>query len=192
MSAGVSGVNRVVLAVLGLLLVVAGGLGLALSAEAFGSDRSSQPVISRAVQTFPADHSWFWWAVAGGCVLIALLTLRWLVLQTRTKRTTRLDRTVDARDGHTLVQAGALTAAMEEEAAGITGVTGASAQLRERPRLGMMLRVDLSEAADVEAVRSQLEDEVVAHLREAVDEPDFPVALELRPETSRSPARLVT
>jgi hypothetical protein len=184
-------VNRVLLLLLGLLLVVAAGLGLAVSLGAFGEIRATSPLFSGELRTFPDDKPWFWWAVAGVALLIALLSLWWLLAQIRTHRVSRLDRTTDAREGYTTVHAGALTRAIEDEVGDIPGVTSASARLRDRPQLGLALVVDVTDTVDIDKLRTHLEDVVVAHLREAVDEPDFPVNIELRPDLGRTPARSV-
>ncbi|MCP5915823.1 hypothetical protein NL317_27785, partial [Klebsiella pneumoniae] len=78
------------------------------------------------------EQPWFWWAVAGGCVVLALLGLRWLLAQLNTDRVGKLDLTTDDRDGLTTVHAGALTEAVETEAAAVRGVAGASASLRDQ------------------------------------------------------------
>ena len=191
MSSRANVVNRVVLTVLGLLLIAAGGLGLALSAGAFGAWRATYPVLPQQVSTFPDESPWFWWAVAGVLLLIAVLALLWLLAQLKTDRTSRLDRTTNARDGYTTVHASALTRAVEDEALGITGVTRASATLREHRGQRVFLRVGLADSADVGEVRARLEDEVVAHLREAVGDPLFPVTIDLRPGAGRTPQRSV-
>jgi hypothetical protein len=181
--------NRIVLTVLGLLLLAAGALGLALSIGIFGARRATYPVLPEVVRTFPDEHPWFWWAVAGALLLIAVLALLWLLTQLKTDRATRLDRTTDARDGYTTLHAGALTKAVEDEAIGITGVTNASAHVHGRRRQELSLRVNLADSADIDAVRGRLENEVVVHLREGVSDPDFPVSIELRPGASRTPER---
>jgi hypothetical protein len=183
--------NRVVLTVLGLLLLAAGGVGLALSAGAFGASRATYPVLPQAVSTFPDTRPWFWWAVAGVLLLTSVLALRWLIAQLRTDRTTRLDRTTNAREGYTTLHASALTHAVEDEALGITGVTSATANVRERHAQHVFLRLGLAESADIGEVRGRLENEVVAHLREAVGAARFPVTSELRPGASRTPQRTV-
>ena len=183
--------NRIVLFLLGLLLVVAGGLGLALSLGAFGNSRATSPVLPDEVRTFPDDHPWFWWAMAGIALLVALLALLWLVAQLRTHRVSRLDRTTDAREGYTKLHAGALTKAVEDEVGDITGVTRASAQIHDHHRLAMALAVDMTDTADIDRLRGQLENNIVAHVREAVGDPEFPVDIELRPDVRRTPARTV-
>ena len=184
MSSRANVVNRIALTVLGLLLLAAGGFGLALSAGAFGAGRATYPVLPQEVSTFPDGRPWFWWAVAGVLLLIAVLALLWLLTQLKTDRTTRLDRTTNARDGYTTLHASALTNAVEDETLSITGVTGASANVREHRGQHVFLRVDLADSANIAAVRTRLEDEVVAHLREGVGDPHFPVTIQLRPAAS--------
>jgi hypothetical protein len=191
MSGRANVLNRVVLTLLGLLLLAAGGLGLALSAGVFGARRATQPVLPREVSTYPSGRAWFWWAVAGVLILTAALALLWLLAQLKTHRTARLDRTTSARDGYTTLHASALTHAIEDEALGITGVTGASAQVQHHRGQHVFLRVELAGFADIAEVRTRLEDDVVAHLREGVGDPRFPVTIQLRPAASRTPQRSV-
>jgi hypothetical protein len=185
-------INRVVLTVLGLLLLTAGGLGLALNAGAFGESRADEPVLPEEVRTFPDGRPWFWWAVTGALLLIAVLALLWLLAQLKTDRTTRLDLTTNARDGYTTLHTSALTNAVEDEALAITGVTNVSANVHEHRGQHVSLRVGLAESADIDEVRTRLENEVVTHLREGVADPRFPVTIELHPAASRTPQRSVT
>ena len=143
MSARVNAVNRTVLALLGLLLLAAAGLGLAHSFGAFGT--GDRPLLPQPVRDYARDQGWFWWAVAGGCLLLALVGLWWLLAQLRTDRVGRLDLTTDDRDGLTTVHAGAVTDAVEAEVEGLRGVAGASASLIERRGRRLTLSVDLAE-----------------------------------------------
>jgi hypothetical protein len=179
MSSRVNGVNRTIEGLLGLVLLAAGGLGLALSFGAFGAGR--RPLLPQGMRDFARDQPWFWWAVAGGCVVLALLGLRWLLAQFSTDRVGRLDLTADDRDGLTTVHAGALTEAVETEAENVRGVAGASASLRDQRGRRLRLVVDLTDYADIAEVRRVLEERVVGHARQAVDDPDLPVDIELRP-----------
>jgi hypothetical protein len=186
MSTRVAVANRTVLAVLGLILLAAGVLGIALAAGAFGRQRGNQPVLSEAVRTFPHGHPWFWWAVAAGAVIIAFLALKWLLTQLATDRANRIDRTTNASDGYTVVHAGALAEAVEDDATRIPGVTSAAAYVSHP--LQVNLRVHLSDDADIATVRSTLESSTVAHVRQALNQGDLPVRIELRPHptTARS------
>ncbi len=186
MSARVNGVNRTLTAFLGLLLLVAGGLGLAYSFGAFGT--GERPLLPQPVRDYAGDQSWFWWAVAGVCLLLALLGLWWLLAQLRTDRLSRVDLTTDDRDGLTTVHSGAVTDAVEAEVQGLRGVTGASAGLIERRGRRLTLTVDLAEYADIADVRHAIEDRVVAHARQALDDPDLLVDVELRPGRTSSSA----
>lgn len=187
MSARVNGVNRTVLALLGLVLLAAGGLGLAYSFGAFGTGQ--RPVLPQSMRDYASDQGWFWWAVAGVCLLLALIGLWWLLAQLKTDRVGRLDLTTDDRDGVTTLHAGAVTDAVEAEVEGLRGVAGVSASLIERRGRRLTLAVDLAEYADIAEVRTEVEDRVVAHARQAVDDPALPVDVELRPSASRSAGR---
>ena len=178
MSRRVDTANRTVLALLGLLLLGGGAVGLAAGFGVFGDPQSALPEPARR---FEDQQPWFWWAVAGGCLLVALLALRWLLAQLHTDRIGRLDLTRDDREGRTVVHAGALTDAVEEEARSLRGVVGASARLVEDRARTLTLAVELADHADVAEVRRGIEDRVVAHARQAVDDPELPVDVELRP-----------
>lgn len=179
-------VNRVVLTLWGLLLLAAGSLGLALGFGAFGA---APRVLPDGVRSYAREQGWFWWAVAGGCLLLALLGLRWLLAQLHTDRAGRLDLTHDDRDGLTVVYASALTDAVEAEARALRGVSDASAQLRDQRGRRLALAVGLTDYADIAEVRAALEGQVVGHLRQAVDDPELPVDVQLRFGASRSAGR---
>lgn len=187
MSARVDRVNRTLLGLLGLLLAVAGCLGLVVGFGAFGNP--SAPVLPQRMRTFARDQPWFWWAVAAVCLVLALLGLRWLLAQLHTDRVGRVDLTTDDRDGLTTVHAGALTDAVAAEVEALRGVSGASARLLDRGGRRLGLAVDLTEYADIAELRDTLEGRVVAHARQAIDDPDLPVDIELRPGKTRKAGR---
>jgi DNA-binding GntR family transcriptional regulator len=53
----------------------------------------------------------------------------------------------------------------------------------------LVLSVDLAEYADIAEIRQTLEDRVVGHARQSIDDPDLPVDIELRPGKTRSARR---
>ncbi len=187
MSSRVNAVNRTIAGLLGLVLLAAGGLGLAVSFGAFGN--SQQPLLPQPMRDYATDQPWFWWAVAAVCLVLALLGLRWLLAQLHTDRLGRLDLTTDDRDGRTIVHTGALTDAVEAEVEGLRGVSGASAHMLDRRGQRLTLAVDLTEYADIAEIRHLVEDRVVGHVRQAIDDPGLPVDVELRPGKTRSAGR---
>lgn len=183
--------NRIMLALIGLLLLAAGAIGLALSLGAFGAARSTSPLLPPEVRGFVDDNSWFWWAAAGLALAIAILSVLWLIAQMRTNRVSQVDCTTDARDGYTTLQAGALTKAVEDDIQGFSGVTNAAARVYDQPRRRLGLVVGITDTADIDRLRTQLENQTVPHTREAIADPTLPIDIELRPDVRRTPARTV-
>ncbi|RBY91666.1 alkaline shock response membrane anchor protein AmaP [Blastococcus sp. TBT05-19] len=186
MSARTDSVNRSVLTLLALLLLAAGGVGLATSFGAFGS---APDVLPQGLRDFAADQWWFWLVAGAVCLLIALLALRWLLAQLSTDRVGQVDLTSDERDGRTVVHSGAIADAVENEAEALRGVSSASAHLRDERGRRLSVTVDLTDYADIAEVRRILEERVVGHARQALDDPSLPVDIELRPGRSRSGGR---
>lgn len=184
MSTRVDTVNRTVLVLLGLLLVAPGALGLVAAAGGRGPDLGSAPVLPDALREVAADTWWFWPAVGAACLVVAALALRWLLAQLRTDHVGEMDLTDDPREGVTVLDGAAVATALTAEVAELPGVSGASARLRDRRGALVDLRVDLDARADVALVRERIESEVVPHLRQALDQPDLPVTVELRPGRS--------
>jgi hypothetical protein len=163
-------VNRFLLAAIGLVLIVGGGLALSLGMSLFGSDRADQPVIPAGVTTFIRDNPWFWWAAAALCVVVALLSLRWLIAQLHTSRLSHLNVEPDRRDGETVLEARAISAAVEHEVQAMSGVSSASMRLLGQPSSHRhKLSVLLDDRADINAVRARLSRQTVANLRRALD-----------------------
>lgn len=184
MSARVNGVNRTVEALLGLVCLATGALGLAVSFGAIGD--SEGPVLPQEMRDFAKLQPWFWWAAAAGCLLLSLLGLLWLLAQLRTDRVSRMDLTTDGREGLTTVHTRALADAVEAEVESVRGVAGASASVIDRGGRRLTVTVDLDEYADIPAIRRTLEERVVGHARQAIDDPDLPVDIELRPGKARA------
>lgn len=189
MSARVNTANRTVLVLIGLLLLIAAAVGLAIGFAArlagVTLPRPQDAVLPPRTVTAANDSPWFWWAVAAVCVVIALLALRWLLAQFTTDRVGHLDLTENDREGTTTLTAGAVGEAVAAEAKTYPGVEDASAHLRDRPSRTLVLTVDVAEYADLTTVRGQLEAGVIAHARNAVDEPDLLVNVEFHPTRTR-------
>lgn len=196
--ARVNAINRTVLALIGLVLLGVGVGGLLLSFNLIGvllsfnliaNDTGRWPVVPDPVVEFATNTSWLPWAAAAAAVVVALLGLWWLLDQFRVDWPGQLDLTGDRPDGTTTMAAGALTDAVEDDAASIRGVTGASASLRSQPTRRLDLTVNLAAFADLGEVRRRLEQQTVARTRQVIDQPNLPIRIELRP--TRRERRLV-
>ena len=173
--------NRTALVVLGLVLLAAGVLGVVLSTGGFGERRSTSAVVPEDLRTVAADSWWFWPALAVVALVLAYLGWRWLTAQVRTDRLRQVDLTDNPREGTTTVDSSAVTRALADEVDDLPGVSDAAAHLRGHGDPQVDLVVELTRRADVALVRQRLETEVVPRLRQALDDPDLPVAIQLRP-----------
>jgi hypothetical protein len=172
--------NRVVLGLLGLLLLAAGGGGLLLGLGAFGSARAGRPVISSDVAD-AADHRWFWPLVAVGAAILTVLAVLWLLAQTRTNRVRSFDLEPDRSQGRTLLHTGAVTDALSEEVGGYRGVSGAQASVRGSagaPEL--LLRTSLDGRTPARVVAERVVTQTAPRTRQALDVTELPVRLEMR------------
>jgi hypothetical protein len=190
MSVGrVNATNRTVLVLIGLVLLAVGVGGLLLSLDLIGGGTGRRPVVPDLVAGFIIGTSWLPWSAAAAALVVALLGLWWLLAQFRVDWPTQLDLTGDRPDGTTTLAAGALTDAVEDDAASIRGVTGASASLRSQPTRRLDLTVDLAAFADLGEVRRRLEQQTATRTRQVIDQPNLPIWIEFRP--TRRERRLV-
>lgn len=181
--------NRFVLGLLGLLLLAAGGGGLALGLGAFGSTRADTAVISSEV-TDATDNRWFWLLVALGAAILTVLAVLWLLAQIGTDRVRSLDVEPDRSRGRTLLHTGAVTDAVAEEVGGYRGVRRAHASVRGSPYAPeMLLRTTLDGRSPARGVAERVVTETAPRTRQALDVTELPVRLEMRlaPRSRRSP-----
>lgn len=179
--------NRVVLAVLGLLLLAAGVFTLLVGLGVLGADQADRTVVDPAVDDV-ARMGWFWPVVGVVALVVAALSARWLVVQARTDRLARLRLDDDADGGRTLLEGSALARAVEDEIGDLPGVTRVSAHLSgtsSSPRLH--LRVRLDGRVDPADVHRAITDGVLAHVRQALEVDRLPARVEL--DLPRSAAR---
>jgi len=122
-------VNRVALTLFGLILLAAGGAGLAASTGAFGAALSRHTLLANPAGRYIGHHGgWLWPAIAGGCLLLALACLRWIwALLASTDRAGDITIPGDTAQGTTILQPAALTDALTREISAYHGGGGSSA-----------------------------------------------------------------
>lgn len=174
--------NRTVLVILGLLATLVGVFGALAGYGAFGDSVQHRPLIDNPVSRYFGEHGdWLWPVVAVGCGLVALACLYWLwVLLFSTDRSGNLRLAGDRSAGRTTLAHAALTNAVSGEVASYPGVASARSRLigdPYRPRL--VITAVLEESADLAAIRRRIETQAAAHARQALDQPDLPVQLDL-------------
>ena len=181
--------NRIGLAVVGVLLLAAGGYVLARSLGAFGTEQADAPVYAeRTASWIHAQQPWIWITLAAIGVIVALLALRWLLVQLRTDRLGRIamdtDLALDPDDdgdlgaGRTTLPTSALTTAIGHEIDGYPGVRAVTVHVAGRPdRPELRLEVTIDSDADPARIRTRIVDEAIAHAKLALDTQFLPTQL---------------
>ena len=202
--------NRIGLGVVGVLLLAAGGYTLARSLGAFGREQADAPVYSeRTASWIHAQQPWIWITLAALGVIVALLALRWLLVQFRTERLGRIAMDTDLGpepDGHpddggavggavgagrTTLPTNALTAAIGQEIDSYPGVRAVTVHVAGRPdRPELRLEVTIDADADPARIRTRIVDEAIAHAKLALDTQFLPTQLLLA--SSRPPRNVRT
>jgi hypothetical protein len=186
MGATADRLNRVLLALLGLLLLAAGVAALLPGLGAFGERVQSRRVFSSDAVSFVEDNArWLAPLVAVLALLLALLAMRWLLRQLRTDRVDALDLTEQRNRGETQVDAAALTSALEDAVERCPGVSDAHARVVDvKGREQLLVEVRLADRADIAVARRCLAEGPLIELRQALgDDRCPPVRVELAPST---------
>ena len=174
--------NRIALALLGLLLLIAGAAGITASAGVDGSAFSRRILFANPASTYIGHHGgWLWPAVAAACLLLALACLRWLLaLLVSTDRARDLTVPGPADHGTTTLQPAALTGALCREIGTYHGVETARARVIGDGRdPQIVLTVITAPSADLHALHRRIETEALAHARQALSNPALPIQLDL-------------
>ncbi|WP_116050166.1 alkaline shock response membrane anchor protein AmaP [Amycolatopsis palatopharyngis] len=178
--------NRYLLALIGLLLLAAGGFALAVH---FGVIHILDPA-DPLVPGTEAPPTWVYYVVAAGAVLLGLLALRWLVAQAvRRPKTRTWELHQRPEQGTTRLDADVATEPLIEEIEAVAGVAWATASLSgERRDAVLYLVVGTQRGADLGELRQRIEQDAVPRLRQALDLESLPSEVEFR-LTNRTPAR---
>jgi hypothetical protein len=151
--------NRIMLAVIGLILLAAGAAalvrGLDYRPALLGSARDL--VTGSATKRYAHTENWFWPVVAVGSAAIGLIALRWLLIQGRVDTVRELALEGDPRHGVTRLPASAVTAAVQDDLSASPYVQRVRATLSgsaTTPRLA--LNVTLQTGADPVAASQRI------------------------------------
>lgn len=164
--------NRWGLVVVGLVLVIAGAGALAAGLGLFGRSFATS-TLGDAVTPW-AGLAWVPYVVAAVAVIVAVLALRWLLIQGRTPTIDRFRVATDPGEGRTEVMGASLCRALEDGVGRCPGVSRARARLigslrQPRVRLDLVLTDD----ADPRAVWEYCATEVVPSVRETLEVDDL-------------------
>jgi hypothetical protein len=170
MRRGPDRLNAAVLTVLALLLLGAGGYGLARGYGAFGDARAGDPVLTDDVRDFVSRNAdWFWPLAAVLSLLVAWLGLRWLLAQLATSAVGHLPVRADGPGRTELLGSGA-TSAVARDIEDYPGVRSASARLiGDHPVPEISVTVEVHDDADIAAVRRRIEEHALVRFRTALD-----------------------
>jgi hypothetical protein len=174
--------NRFLLILFALALIAAGLVGALAGLGALGPVTQHGSLVSNRVGAyFGRNGDWLWPVVAVAASIIALLALRWLItLLFSTDRAGDLPLGGDRSAGRTTLAPAALTGAVAAEIDGYSGVQSARSRLignSQSPTLVITATVEAS--ADLPALRRRIEANAIRHARQALDNPDLPVRLDL-------------
>ncbi|GAA5041942.1 hypothetical protein GCM10023259_011160 [Thermocatellispora tengchongensis] len=181
--------NRLGLTLLGLVLLAGGGYALARGLGAFGALRAMERIAGPREIVFFARSPWIWWVIAAVALILALLALRWLLVQARRDAPTGL-RLAEGPGGVTEVESSGVANALESD------VTEHPAVLRARAAVtgtgaepGVRLRMVADEEAPVDELRHHLGARAIPRMRESLEVEHLPAEVRLRLEPHRRKTR---
>jgi hypothetical protein len=170
--------NRALLALIGLLLIAAGGFAGALHFGKLAVLAPEAPLVPGTA----LPPTWAWYTAAAVVVLLGLLLLRWLAAQlTRKPKTHTWHFATDPDRGRTELSPGTAIEPFLTEVRTYPGVHTAHATLagtRENPALVLILSAE--QDGDLTAIRHRLDTHGLPRLRQAIDLGTLPVTIEFR------------
>jgi hypothetical protein len=160
----------------GLALTACGGAALCLGFGLVRPESPDRPVLEPAVSAFAAGNAWFWPAVAGAGVSLALIGLLWLAAQGYAAVSHRF--ALVGRGTRTRARTAATD--LIDEIRQLPGVQEVRARLTgpaARPRF--VVSVVCDENADLAPLRAQIE-EWSPRLSGALELPELPMTIRFR------------
>ena len=179
--------NRIGLAVVGVVLLAAGGFTVATY---LGMLTIVDPH-STLVPGTEAPPTWVLYVIAAVAIIAGTLMVRWLLVQlVRTPKTHTWRLEQDADRGRTELAASTATAPLVGELTTYTGVHAAHATLagpQEAPVLALV--INLEQDGNLTAIRDRIETDGLPRLRQALDLDTLPATVEFR-VTKKTGARV--
>ncbi|MBH5334223.1 alkaline shock response membrane anchor protein AmaP [Streptomyces pactum] len=185
-------VNRVLLALIGLALLAAGGAVLLSGLDLprhwnfttpswWPFDGRHDVVLSRSDRRRWRDEDWWWPTVIAALAVLLLLTLWWALAQLRRRRLGEVQVATGDGDHGAALRGRALEGAMAAEAESLDGVDRARVRLTgrrtaPRARLRLLLTPHAQPVATLERVRG----EVLEHARTSAGLERLPAEVRLR------------
>ncbi|MEU7325551.1 alkaline shock response membrane anchor protein AmaP [Streptomyces griseoviridis] len=179
------GVNRILLALVGLILLVAGGSVLAVGLGAnppswwvYGSRHDV--LLSHAQRTRWRADGWWWPTVIAVLAVLVLLALWWLAAVLRRRRLAEV--LVDTRDGEgARLRGGALEDVFADQTSRLDGVARARVRLRgSRGAPAARLRLLLEPHVDPGTTLQDIATGPLAHARDSARLAELPTEIRVR------------
>ncbi|WP_067689965.1 hypothetical protein [Nocardia jejuensis] len=170
--------NRALLAMIGLLLLAAGGYAVA----AYGGHLSWVDPDDSLMPDTSAPPRWVLVALVIGAIVIGLLCLRWIAAQLhRLPRPVTWDLTVPGAAGGTTLSSSVAADALAADLESYTEIRAVAANLSGPERAPELhLIVTAHPGTDITALRRRILGEGVARLRQALEVAVIPVSMEFR------------
>jgi hypothetical protein len=167
--------NRVWLMLIGLVLLGAGGTTLVAGVAGAG-----RPLVTGATSRWVAERLWFWPAVAGGSLAVAMLGSAWLAALWRCRTLRRLAMG-DARAGATRMAARVATRAIAADVRSYPGVRRVRTRLSGSARRpAMRVRVMCDTGVDLDELAWRIRDDAMVRLRTTLNRADLGGVIDFR------------
>lgn len=170
--------NRAVLATIGVVLLVAGVLAVAIQTGLFTPVNRDATLVPGTALPPP----WVYYVVAAGAIVVALLAFRWLVAQlVHAPKTQTWQLEEDVAQGRTDLAASTAVTPFTSELTTCPGVHSAHATLagdHRAPTLALV--VSAEQDGDLDRIREHLDTHALPRLRRALDLETLPVTIEFR------------
>lgn len=187
--------NRLGLALTGIVLLAGGGYLITRSLGVFGPGQAQDLIYPDSTASWVHDQRpWIWIVLTLVAVLLAVLAIRWLLMQLRSDRLGRValdtSATSDRGSGRADLPAGVLTSAVGAEIDSYPGVSKVRAALAGKPdQPELRLKVTIDPDADLARVRRRITTQALAHARTALDTDHLPTQLRLTVGRRAKPQR---